>query len=43
MHDTIYLSERDERCENYVLRTHTSAGQNYVLRKYGVPIKAVLP
>ncbi|MBQ7616820.1 hypothetical protein IJS64_02280 [bacterium] len=43
MHDTIYLSERDERGENYVLRTHTSAGQNYVLRKYGVPIKAVLP
>ncbi len=43
MHDTIYLSERDERGENYVLRTHTSAGQNYVLRKYWVPIKAVLP
>jgi phenylalanyl-tRNA synthetase alpha subunit len=34
MHDTIYLSEKDERGENYVLRTHTSAGQNYVLRKY---------
>ncbi|MBQ9553831.1 hypothetical protein IJU97_02460 [bacterium] len=25
MHDTIYLSEKDERDENYVLRTHTSA------------------
>ena len=43
MHDTIYLSERDERWENYVLRTHTSAGQNYVIKKYWVPIKAVLP
>ena len=43
MHDTIYLSEKDERDENYVLRTHTSAWQNYVLRKYWVPIKAVLP
>jgi phenylalanyl-tRNA synthetase alpha chain len=43
MHDTIYLSEKDERGENYVLRTHTSAWQNYVLRKYWVPIKAVLP
>ena len=43
MHDTIYVDEKDERGENYVLRTHTSAGQNYVIRKYGVPIKAVLP
>ena len=43
MHDTIYLAEKDERGENYVLRTHTSAWQNYVLRKYWVPIKAVLP
>ena len=43
MHDTIYVAEKDERDENYVLRTHTSAGQNYVIKKYGVPIKAVLP
>ena len=43
MHDTIYVAEKDERGENYVLRTHTSAGQNYVIKKYGVPIKAVLP
>lgn len=43
MHDTIYVAEKDQRDENYVLRTHTSAGQNYVIKKYGVPIKAVLP
>lgn len=43
MHDTIYVAEKDERGENYVLRTHTSAGQNYVIKKYGVPLKAVLP
>lgn len=43
MHDTIYVAEKDERGENYVLRTHTSAGQNYVIKKHGVPIKAVLP
>ena len=43
MHDTIYLAEKDERGENYVLRTHTSAAQNYVIKKYGVPVKAVLP
>lgn len=43
MHDTIYLTEKDERGENYVLRTHTSAAQNYVIKKYGVPVKAVLP
>lgn len=34
MHDTIYVDEKDERGENYVLRTHTSAAQNYVMKKY---------
>lgn len=43
MHDTIYLADKDEREENYVLRTHTSSAQNYVIKKHGVPIKAVLP
>lgn len=43
MHDTIYLTEKDARGENYVLRTHTSSAQNYVIKKYGVPVKAVLP
>jgi phenylalanyl-tRNA synthetase alpha chain len=43
MHDTIYLEKKDQRGENYVLRTHTSSAQNYIIRKHGVPIKAVLP
>lgn len=43
MHDTIYVDKIDERGENYVLKTHTSAAQNYVIKKYGLPIKAVLP
>ncbi len=43
MHDTIYLKNKDERDENYVMRTHTSSSQNSVIKKYGVPIKAVLP
>ncbi|MBQ7073665.1 phenylalanine--tRNA ligase subunit alpha [bacterium] len=42
MHDTIYVDQKDERGENYVLRTHTSSAQNYILRKYGVPIKAIV-
>ena len=43
MHDTIYLKDKDERGENYVMRTHTSSAQNAVIKKYGVPIKVVLP
>jgi phenylalanyl-tRNA synthetase alpha chain len=43
MHDTIYLKQKDARGENFVLRTHTSSAQNYIIRKHGVPIKAVLP
>ncbi|MDR0369041.1 MAG: phenylalanine--tRNA ligase subunit alpha [Candidatus Peribacteria bacterium] len=43
MHDTIYVDKQDQRGENYVLRTHTSSAQNYIIRKHGVPIKAVLP
>lgn len=43
MHDTIYVDKVDERGENYVLKTHTSSAQNYVIKKYGVPLKAVLP
>lgn len=43
MHDTIYLKQQDTRGENYVLRTHTSSAQNYIIKKHGVPIKAVLP
>ena len=43
MHDTIYVNKPDPRGENYILRTHTSSAQNYIIRKHGVPIKAVLP
>ena len=43
MHDTIYVDKPDPRGESYVLRTHTSSAQNYIIRKHGVPIKAVLP
>jgi phenylalanyl-tRNA synthetase alpha chain len=43
MHDTIYVNKPDQRGENYVLRTHTSSAQNYIIKKHGVPIKAVLP
>jgi phenylalanyl-tRNA synthetase alpha subunit len=43
MHDTIYVSKKDERGEHYILRTHTSSAQNYILKKYGAPVKAVVP
>jgi phenylalanyl-tRNA synthetase alpha chain len=34
MHDTIYLNEKDNSGEFLVLRTHTSALQNYMIKKY---------
>ncbi|MDR0404954.1 MAG: phenylalanine--tRNA ligase subunit alpha [Oscillospiraceae bacterium] len=37
MQDTYYLSD------SRVLKTHTSAAQNEVMRKYGAPLKAVFP
>jgi len=43
MHDTIYLQEKDPQWENYILRTHTSSMQNYLIKKHGVPLKAVVP
>ena len=43
MHDTIYIKEKDPSGENYVLRTHTSSMQNYMIKKYGVPLKALVP
>jgi len=43
MHDTIYLQEKDDSGENFVLRTHTSSSQNYLIKKYWVPLKAVIP
>ncbi len=43
MQDTIYLQETDLRWEPLILRTQTSAMQNYMIKKYGVPLKAVVP
>jgi len=43
MHDTIYLNQKDLDWENYILRTHTSSMQNFLIKKYGLPIKAVVP
>ncbi len=43
MHDTIYLEETDPSGEWLVLRTHTSSSQNYLIKKYWAPLKAVLP
>lgn len=43
MHDTIYLTEKDPNGENLILRTHTSSMQNYLIQKYGLPLKAVVP
>ena len=43
MHDTIYLNDKDASGENLILRTHTSSMQNYLIKKYGLPLKAVVP
>jgi phenylalanyl-tRNA synthetase alpha chain len=43
MHDTIYLNDKDAKGENLILRTHTSSMQNYLIQKYGLPLKAVVP
>ena len=43
MHDTIYLNEKDPNGENLVLRTHTSSMQNFLIKKYGVPLKVLVP
>lgn len=43
MQDTIYLKETDPRGESLILRTQTSAMQNFMIKKYGVPLRAVVP
>lgn len=43
MHDTIFLNKEDERGEELILRTHTSAMQNGLMKKYGVPLNVVVP
>lgn len=43
MHDTFFLTDRDETGENYVLRTHTTALDNNLIKQHGVPCKIVVP
>lgn len=37
MQDTFYLDN------GQLLKTHTSAAQNYIMRKYGAPVRAIFP
>ena len=43
MQDTIHLKEEDHRGESLIFRAHTSAMQNLLIKKYWVPLKAVIP
>lgn len=43
MHDTYFLSQHDDQGDNLVLRTHTSSMQNELMKRYGVPLKTVVP
>ena len=43
MHDTFFITDRDDTGENYVLRTHTTAIDNDLIKHYGVPCKIVIP
>ncbi len=43
MHDTIYIDKEDKEKQNFVFRTHTSATQNYLIKKHGTPLKVVVP
>jgi phenylalanyl-tRNA synthetase alpha chain len=43
MHDTIYLNEKDKKWEYLILRTHTSALQNQMIKKYWLPLKVIVP
>lgn len=43
MHDTYFLDQKDPDGDNLVLRTQTSAMQNDLMKRYGAPLKAVVP
>lgn len=43
MHDTFFLEDRDETGENYVLRTHTTAMDNDMIKAFWVPCKIIVP
>jgi phenylalanyl-tRNA synthetase alpha chain len=43
MHDTLFLHQLDEWGENLILRTHTSAMQNRLMKQFGAPLRVVIP
>ncbi len=43
MHDTLFLYQQDENGDNLILRTHTSAMQNNLIKQFGVPMKTIIP
>lgn len=43
MHDTYFLAQKDNDGDNLVLRTQTSAMQNELMKRHGVPLKVVVP
>ncbi len=43
MHDTLFLHQLDEWGENLILRTHTSAMQNRLMKEFGAPLRVVIP
>ena len=43
MHDTFYVSQKDQDGEHKVLRTHTSSYQIDLMKKYWAPLKAIIP
>ena len=43
MHDTIYLNQKDDQWRRKLLRTHTSAQQNELIKKHGTPCRFVVP
>ncbi|HMT01179.1 MAG TPA: phenylalanine--tRNA ligase subunit alpha [Candidatus Absconditabacterales bacterium] len=43
MHDTFYLHQQANDGENWIMRTHTSAMQNELIKKQGVPCKFIVP
>ena len=43
MHDTLYVDLYDEEGNQKLLRTHTSAHQNELIKKYGTPCRIVVP
>ncbi len=43
IHDTFFLHQDDWSWENLVLRTQTSSMQNHILKKFGAPVRVMIP